>query len=554
MKSPAKRLTRTYICALFAVAMTAIIGQFVIQSTFSNAEMDGHVINFAGRQRMLSERIVKSALMSQNKEIPYAKRLVARESLTQSIELLSDTHRAFRYGDAKLELNPIDQPVVVNLFDELEPLFEKLVTNANEIVAAEIEKDVIDQILSLSNQQQRYVTLMDEIVVRMSRESAKKVSQSSNIEYLLLGITMFLLLFEGFFVFHPAVEQVRKSFEKITAREQELLESERRHRDLFEYSGGPLLSLHPETGRIINANPAAASALKKSPEQLHGKRFQAFLSNDSADEFDSCLGQLDTESDVVSQFTITTINAKAVWASRCVIYRNSNEQPYVLLSGHDVTEQVNREQQLILANQRDDLTGLFRRSELDVRIEEMVENYQKTGAPFAIAMIDIDHFKNFNDDYGHQAGDEVLKVISRTVQKCCRSADVVARYGGEELLVLFPLLSPKEAAVVSNRLRKTIANITFQMVNANGEECLTQTSVSIGIAGAPLHAEDADDLIKAADDAMYQAKCAGRDRVCIFSETAPRKPERRQQKLSSPENTATSITNDAPVIISRTEV
>ena len=554
MKSPAKHLTRTYICALFAVAMTAIIGQFVIQSTLSNAKMDGHAINLAGRQRMLSERIVKSALLSQNKEILYAKRLIARESLTQSIELLADTHRAFRFGDAKLEIYPVEQPVVVNLFDELEPLFEKLVDNANNVAVAEIDKDFSDQIISLANQQQRYVSLMDEIVARMSRESAKKVSQSSNIEYLLLGITMFLLLFEGLFVFHPAVEQVRKSFEKITAREQELLESERRHRDLFEYSGGPLLSLHPETGRIINANPAAASALKSSPEQLHGKRFQSFLSNDSADDFNDCLRQLDTDSDIESQFTIESINAKAVWASRCVIYRSSNERPYVLLSGHDVTEQVDRELQLILANQRDDLTGLFRRAELDVRIEEMVQNYQTTGAPFAIAMIDIDHFKNFNDDYGHQAGDEVLKVISRTVQESCRSADVVARYGGEELSVLFPLLSPEEAAVVSNRLRKTIANITFQMVNEKGEQCLTQTSVSIGIAGAPLHAEEAEELMKAADDAMYQAKCAGRDRVCIFSETAPRKPERRQQHLETPESTATSITNDAPVIISRTEV
>ena len=550
MKSPAKRLTRTYICALFAVAFTAIIGQFVIQATLSNAKMDGNAINLAGRQRMLSERIVKTALMSQNKEIPYAKRLIARESLTQSIELLSDTHRAFRFGDAKLELSPIGQPVVLNLFDKLEPLFEKLVANTNDVAIAKIDTDVSDQIILLADQQQRYVALMDEIVFSMSREAERKVRQSSNIEYLLLGITMFLLLFEGFFVFHPAVQQVRKSFEKITAREKELLESEGRHRDLFEYSGSPLLILHPETGCIINANPAAASALESSPEQVLGKRFQSFLSSDSRKEFDHCLGRLDTESDVASQFEIKTVNANAVWASRCVIYRSSNEQPYVLLSGHDVTEQVDREQQLILANQRDDLTGLFRRAELDVRIKEMIENYQATGAPFAIAMIDIDHFKNFNDDYGHQAGDEVLKVISRTVQESCRSADVVARYGGEELSVLFPLLSSEEAAVVSNRLRKTIANISFQMVNEMGEECLTKTSVSIGIASAPMHAEDAEELIKAADDAMYQAKCAGRNKVCIFSETAPRKPERRQQPLAG----AGTITNDASAISSRTEV
>jgi len=419
MKSPANRLTRTYVVALIAIGLTAIIGQFVIQTTLCTAKTDGHAIDLAGRQRMLSERIVKTALLSQNQNLAYAKRLLARENLTESIELFRDTHRAFQYGDTKLELQAISQPVMVNLFIELQPLFENLVSSAKTISAAEIEEDISDQILTLINQQERFVSLMNEIVVRMSREAAAKVSRSSNVEYLLLVVTMILLLFEGCFVFQPAVQEVRRSFEKIAAREKELLESERRHRDLFQFSAGPLLCLHPETGRIISANPAAANALKSSPEQLYGKRFHSFLSNNSAKTFDDCLGTLDKVSEVESQFSIASNEAKFVWASRCVIYRSENEQPYVLLSGHDVTQQVDREQQLILANQRDDLTGLFRRAELDVRMQELVELHQSIGTPFAVAMIDIDQFKLLNDEYGHQAGDEVLKVVSRTVQESC---------------------------------------------------------------------------------------------------------------------------------------
>ena len=529
MKCQAKRLTRTYILALFAVALTAIVGQIVIQSTLSTAKTDGHAINLAGRQRMLSERIVKSALLSQTKDIAYAKRLVAIEKLNTSIDLLRKNHRAFQFGDEKLEIEAIKQPVLLNLFTELQPLYETMLASAKEVAAAEVEQNVIDKIVTLEQQQQRFVTLQNEIVARMSRIAAEKVSFSSNLEYLLLGVTIFLLLFEGCFVFHPAVKQVKEAFDKITARETELLESERQHRDLFQFSAGPLLCLHPETGRIISANPAAADALKSSPQQLCGKRFQSFLSNNSATTFDDCLRDLDTTTTLEAQFAISTNEINSVWASRCVIYRCENEKPYVLLSGHDITQQVDREKELILANQRDDLTGLFRRAELDMRLQEMAEEHQSIGTPFAIAMIDIDRFKNLNDRYGHQCGDEVLKVISRTVQASCRNADVVARYGGEEISVLFPQLSCGEAAKVSDRMRETIENLDFRMTDENGKERSVRATVSIGIAGAPMHAHDVEELMKAADDAMYQAKSSGRNRVCIFSNSA----KRQQQSPSS---------------------
>ena len=534
MKSHARKLTRTYILALFAVALTTIVGQVVIQSALSTAESDGHAINLAGRQRMLSERIVKSALLSQTKDLAYAKRLVAVEKLNDSIDLLRTTHSAFRFGDAKLEIEAIKSPALLNLFDELQPLYEAMLDSGKRIAAADVEQNANVEIATLEQEQQQFVVLMNEIVIRMSRTAADKIGYSSNLEYWLMGTTMFLLMFEGFFVFHPAVKQVKKAFKKLTERDAELLESERQHRDLFQFSAGPLLCLHPDTGRIISANPAASDALRASSEKLCGKRFHSFLSSSSAKTFDDCLGKLDGATTLETLLTISTCDTNSVWASRCVIYRNENEIPYVLLSGHDVTEQVDREQQLILANQRDDLTGLFRRAELDLRLQEMAEEHQTNGTPFVVAMIDIDHFKSLNDKFGHQCGDEVLKVISRTIQDSCRQADVVARYGGEEISVLFPRLSCQDAAKVTNRLREKIENLVFKMTDENDKEQIVKTSVSIGVAGVPLHAHDAEEVMKAADDAMYQAKCAGRNRVCIYSETAERKVERRQQSPPMP--------------------
>ena len=554
MKSHAKQLTRTYILALFAVALTTIIGQVVIQSALSTAESDGHAINLAGRQRMLSERIVKTTLLSQTKDLAYAKRLVAVENLNGSIELLRTTHNAFRFGDEKLEIEAIKRPALLNLFNELQPLYEAMLATAKEVAAADAEQNVVNEVVTLEQQQQQFVVLMNEIVFRMSRTAADKVTYSSNLEYWLLGVTMFLLMFEGFFVFQPAVKEVEETFEKLTTRELELLESERQHRDLFQFSAGALLCLHPDTGRIISANPAASDALRSSSEKLCGRRFHSFLSSSSAKTFDDCLGKLDDVTTLESLLTISTNDATSVWASRCVIYRNENEIPYVLLSGHDVTEQVDREQKLVLANQRDDLTGLFRRSELDLRLQEMAEEHQTNGTPFVVAMIDIDHFKSLNDKFGHQCGDEVLKVISRTVQDSCRQADVVARYGGEELSVLFPRLSCQDAAKVTDRLRETIENLVFKMADSTGKERLVKTTVSIGVAGAPLHAHNAEELMKAADDAMYQAKCAGRNCVRIYSETAERKVERRQESLPAAKVVIPPLNQTTQISSNQTEV
>ena len=533
MKSPEARLTKTYIFALMAVALTAIIGQIVIQSTLATSRLDAHAINLAGRQRMLSERIVKNALLSRNEKLTYADRLLAHESMLESMQLFGESHRAFRFGDSKLELEPVTSPVVVSMFDELDPLYQEFAKTSAAIDARANDSEIGGHLVVMADQQQRYVKLMNEIVGRMSSEAAAKVARSSMIEYALIGITILLLLFEGLCVFHPVVQQIRLSFAMVNKRETELLESERRHRDLFQYSAGPLLCLHPETGRIISANPAAAEALKSSTEELIGKRFNSFLSENSVKDFDDCLGKLGKTTQVESQFNITARGVKCVWAGRCTVYRSDNEQPYVLLSGHDISQQIEREQELILSNQRDGLTGLFCRAEFDLRIAEMAEAHQAVGTPFSLAMIDVDHFKRINDKYGHQAGDEALRQIASAVQNACRHADVVARYGGEELAVLFPSLNCEEAAGVAERIRASIAKLKIRLLGEANRGRYFDLTISIGIAGAPTHALDAADLVNAADDALYHSKNAGRNRVSVYMDANKRTPERRRRSAGT---------------------
>lgn len=130
----------------------------------------------------------------------------------------------------------------------------------------------------------------------------------------------------------------------------------------------------------------------------------------------------------------------------------------------------------------------------------------------SIAMIDIDHFKGLNDAYGHQAGDSVLKGISKILKGSVRLTDVVARYGGEEFVIIMPETDFGGTAVVAERIRQNIENAVFEYKDVN-----IKATVSIGLAGHPHEGiKDEADLIKAADSALYTAKQEGRNRVVVW--------------------------------------
>jgi len=120
-----------------------------------------------------------------------------------------------------------------------------------------------------------------------------------------------------------------------------------------------------------------------------------------------------------------------------------------------------------------------------------------------LMMVDIDHFKAVNDTHGHQMGDEILKKVAASLVDGCRDFDVPARYGGEEFAVILPSCSSKESLVVAERLRRAIGE----------SENAVPITASAGVATFPTHAGDPQKLIAAADEALYESKRAGRDRV-----------------------------------------
>ena len=171
-------------------------------------------------------------------------------------------------------------------------------------------------------------------------------------------------------------------------------------------------------------------------------------------------------------------------------------------------------QQLLQLSLTDPLTELNNRRHLMEILSTEFERSRRTTDPCALLMVDLDHFKRVNDNYGHQQGDVVLRATAQEIKRQLRQYDSAARFGGEEFALLLPETSPKDALMVAERLRQSLCDMQF-----SGSISELTITASFGIATIPHEQIDSiEDLIRIADDALYLAKSNGRNRVEIISE------------------------------------
>lgn len=163
---------------------------------------------------------------------------------------------------------------------------------------------------------------------------------------------------------------------------------------------------------------------------------------------------------------------------------------------------------------RDELTGISNRRHLLEMLAHEFKRYQRAQAPFSIAMIDVDHFKQVNDRYGHQAGDQVLRSIAERVQASLRNTDCFGRYGGEEFMVILPQTPLSGARVKAERIRRDVESLRFPDIAPD-----FHVTVSIGLA--EFHDASVDEATRRADALLYRAKQAGRNQVMFCEEIEP---------------------------------
>lgn len=227
--------------------------------------------------------------------------------------------------------------------------------------------------------------------------------------------------------------------------------------------------------------------------------------------------QLQIQSDNFANSTdlddVKKIIAELVTDTRRMIEENHKLEEKLHDSAHELQQMRNDVHHLKQETMRDTLTGVPNRrafdAELQIRATESLERQR----PLCLIMIDIDHFKAFNDTYGHPVGDQVLRLVARTLEEGLRSTEMLARYGGEEFAVIVPNIKLKDAEKVAHRLRERIA--VKDIVNQSKNEKLGRLTISLGVAQLN-PGESLSDFIDRSDRALYKSKEAGRNTVTMI--------------------------------------
>ena len=299
--------------------------------------------------------------------------------------------------------------------------------------------------------------------------------------------------------------KMAESFNVMTSELRDTYDGLRREQDKLTTiirSAGEGIVLTDGAGRIVLVNPAA--------ERLLGKDGQAIIEGglhnilDDPETMERWLDAEDESGPAVVQYGnhVLQVFASTIHASEGHVVGSA-----ALL--RDITEEKRLEEELRRLSTTDGLTGLFNRRHLDETLETEWHRTQRTQESLSVIMFDVDHFKKFNDTYGHDQGDRVLQMVARVFQESLRRHDVACRYGGEEFVGILPSTPSGGAATVAERLRVEIEEAVV--------DGLTVT-ISLGVASVPeLEATSAENLIELADQALYRAKKAGRNQVCVAS-------------------------------------
>jgi len=517
-EAPTRQLTMLYLLALSTVALLCIVGQLIVQHNIDQQSMDSQLINIAGRQRMLSQKITKLALILQTNPSQSAQH-IRTDELRLALSTWELTHQRLLANDTALQPSNRNSPEVQRLFDDVLPHFEAMTFSAHQILFAEANHRLTEIFVErLLNHEDAFLQAMESLVAQYQREAEERVSRLHQLELFLLIMTLIVLALEALFVFRPAVKQLQRTIFALADVQEKL----RAEKELVEVTLGSIGDGVITTNAQMNVlwlNPVAEQLTGWNSEEAFGQSIQTIfpLLNEKTREIVAnpiehallacCIATLPRDTMLIARDGIEV----AIDDSASPIRNATGEVIGAVLVFRDVTHERELDRQLTWQATHDPLTALANRRDFEHRIDLICQGKFGKDQFHALCCIDLDRFKAVNDTGGHRAGDALLCEVAALLKREVRPNDTVARLGGDEFGILLYDCGFEDAAVIAERLLAEIKNLNFAW-----EEHQFSIGASIGLAPVLPFCNLAE-VLHAADTACYVSKHQGRNRVSYAS-------------------------------------
>lgn len=493
----ANRMRARYIVALSLIALLTIVSQWVIQHSLADQDYDSRVVNIAGRQRMLSQKITKTALYVRSAETADEHR-VALEQLQAALSLWRQSHRGLQEGDSSLGLPGHNSPEVNALFRDIEPHHAAMVAAAERILARpDATDEMTAAVRQLSRHEPSFLAGMDAIVFRYDSEAKQRVDHARYLELGLAALTLIVLALEAHLIFAPAVRRMRHDMRRHEVHEADM---ER----LFASNPTAMFLVDEPTLKIIRGNGRADTLMSCSPNGYVDHPLCEFI--DSKFEANRSFLEKIRVGDALNEYEVVLFDARRsvveALASACRIRYAG--QTSLVVGVTNITAVKKAQQTLQYYATFDEMTGLVNRRTGLLMLSTEMGRARRDSRPLSVCFVDLDRLKMVNDTFGHHEGDWMIKSLAASLLESIRDGDVAIRLGGDEFLLILHDCTEESATQLIARIE-----LRFLGKSRDDQDGRYDLSASFGMARYdPQRHSTPEDLVGEADKRMYEAKHA----------------------------------------------